>query len=104
MDTDQAPPPRFADIEEAAERMGDVLTIEEAAELLQLHPRTVLRMVNEGTIPAWRSGPGAKSSWRIDKRQMLLQMAMRYGNAPARAQAARDLGVDATETVSDSTE
>ena len=39
----------------------DILCIKEAAALLRLHPNTVYRMVNDGTLEAFRLG----RQWRI---------------------------------------
>jgi excisionase family DNA binding protein len=43
-----------------------IMTIEEAARYLQLHPLTVRRMAREGAIPAFKLG----RQWRV-KRELL---------------------------------
>jgi len=43
--------------------VDDVLTIEEAAELLKLHDQTIYRKVRSGEIPAARIG----RRWRISR-------------------------------------
>ena len=47
---------------------AEVLTTEEAAELLSMHPKTLLRQVREGAIPAARVG----RRWKFSRRQLLL--------------------------------
>ena len=42
---------------------GDVLTLAEAAAFLKCHPRTVLRMLHDGKLPAARVG----SNWRLSR-------------------------------------
>jgi len=46
---------------------AEVLTTQEAAALLSVHPKTLLRQVREGTIPAARVG----RRWKFSKRQLL---------------------------------
>ncbi len=46
----------------------DVMTVAQVAEVLRLHPLTVRRMVNEGTLPAFKVG----RQWRV-KRAILEQ-------------------------------
>jgi excisionase family DNA binding protein len=45
----------------------EVLTTNEAAELLSIHPKTLLRQAREGLIPAARVG----GRWRFSRRQLL---------------------------------
>jgi len=54
---------------------AEVLTTEEAAELLSMHPKTLLRQVREGGIPAARVG----RRWKFSRRQ-LLQWLEQGGN------------------------
>jgi len=46
---------------------AEVLTTDEAAALLAMHPKTLLRQVREGIIPAARVG----RRWKFSKRQLL---------------------------------
>jgi excisionase family DNA binding protein len=43
------------------------LTTEEAAELLQVNPRTVRRMIKRGSLEAKKMDPNAKSVYRIPR-------------------------------------
>jgi len=54
---------------------AEVLITEEAAELLSMHPKALLRQVREGRIPAARVG----RRWRFSRRQ-LLQWLEQGGN------------------------
>jgi excisionase family DNA binding protein len=45
----------------------EVLTIEDAAELMKLAPKTIKKMMKEGTIPGRRIG----RQWRTTKRALL---------------------------------
>ena len=50
----------------------DVLTVEEVAEILRLHPDTVYRKVEADEIPgAFRVGEGEKAPIRISKKVFL---------------------------------
>ena len=49
----------------------EFLTAKQAAELLQLDQRTLLRLVSEGTIPASRLGDGPRAQWRFSKRLLV---------------------------------
>src|SRR5437016_12770298 len=44
-------------------QMDEILTAGEVAELLQIHPRTVYKLVKEGSIPGRKFGGG----WRFSK-------------------------------------
>ena len=43
--------------------MDEILTAGEVAELLQIHPRTVYKLVKEGSIPGRKFGGG----WRFSR-------------------------------------
>jgi excisionase family DNA binding protein len=43
--------------------MATVLTLEEAAEFLRVHPSTIYRMLKSHTIPAFKIG----SDWRFNQ-------------------------------------
>lgn len=40
-------------------------TIEEAAEILRVHPNTLYKLCRSGKLAAFRSGEGKRASWRI---------------------------------------
>lgn len=40
-------------------------TTTEAGEFLGVHPRTVLRLINSGQLPAYRVGSGPRGKWHI---------------------------------------
>ena len=44
-----------------------VLTLRECQKILQVEPRTMLRLLHEGEIPAFRIG----NRWRIQRKEML---------------------------------
>lgn len=46
---------------------AEVLSTDQAAELLSMHPKTLLRHARKGTIPAARIG----RRWKFSKRQLL---------------------------------
>lgn len=46
---------------------SDVLTLDEAAELLRCHPITVKRLALKGTIPAKKLG----SLWRFSRQRLM---------------------------------
>jgi excisionase family DNA binding protein len=51
---------------ETTEETAQMMTIDEVAEYLQLHPLTVRRLAREGSIPAFKVG----RQWRV-KRALL---------------------------------
>lgn len=63
----------FADLvaEKVAARLGTqldtVLTVDQAAELLQLHPNTVRKYAQDGTLPGYKFG----DSWRFKRTALL---------------------------------
>jgi excisionase family DNA binding protein len=46
---------------------AEVLSTDEAAELLSMHPKTLLRHAREGAVPAARVG----RRWKFSRRQLL---------------------------------
>jgi len=46
----------------------ELLTVEEAAQLLKLTPYTIRRLLNEGKLPGRKIGGGRQ--WRINKRDL----------------------------------
>jgi excisionase family DNA binding protein len=60
-----------------AKERHPLMRVKEAARLLDQHPATVYRKVHDGTIPAFRVGPG-RAAIRIPRDELLAQLA---GNA-----------------------
>lgn len=69
----------------------DILTVEEAAVLLSLHPHTVRRMAREGRLPAGKIG----DEWRFSRRA-LVEWIEKGGEAKGVAPGV-DLNVPPTE-------
>jgi len=51
--------------------MEDILTASQVASLLQVHPRTVYKLVKQGSIPGRKFGGG----WRFSKNEILLMIS-----------------------------
>jgi excisionase family DNA binding protein len=51
--------------------MDDILTASQAARLLQIHPRTVYKLVKQGTLPGRKLGGG----WRFSKSEIMLMIS-----------------------------
>jgi excisionase family DNA binding protein len=47
--------------------MDEILTASQVAELLQLHPRTVYKLVKQGSIPGKKFGGG----WRFNRNEII---------------------------------
>ncbi|HEU4341257.1 MAG TPA: helix-turn-helix domain-containing protein [Candidatus Binatia bacterium] len=47
--------------------MDEILTASQVANLLQIHPRTVYKLVKQGTLPGRKFGGG----WRFSKSDIL---------------------------------
>jgi excisionase family DNA binding protein len=58
--------------------MDEILTAGEVAELLQIHPRTVYKLVKQGSIPGRKFGGG----WRFSRTD-ILAMVSPTGQPPA---------------------
>ena len=59
-------------------RKSNLMTIEEVAEYLRVHPSTVYRLVRQGALPAVKIG----KQWRVDREtlaQWLREKATRGG-------------------------
>jgi excisionase family DNA binding protein len=59
--------------------MDEILTAAQVADLLQLHPRTVYKLVKQGSIPGKKFGGG----WRFNRNEIISLMS-----APTEAPAA----------------
>ncbi|MGH7829020.1 MAG: helix-turn-helix domain-containing protein [Candidatus Binatia bacterium] len=55
--------------------MEEILTAEQVAELLQIHVRTVYKLVRKGLIPGRKFGGG----WRFSKTAILQLVAVHEG-------------------------
>ncbi|TMA09651.1 MAG: helix-turn-helix domain-containing protein [Deltaproteobacteria bacterium] len=51
--------------------MEEILTAAQAAELLQIHPRTLYKLARKGSIPGRKLGGG----WRFSKGEILKMVA-----------------------------
>jgi excisionase family DNA binding protein len=51
--------------------MDDILTASQVARLLQIHPRTVYKLVKQGTLPGRKFGGG----WRFSKSAIMLMIS-----------------------------
>lgn len=82
-----------------------ILTLDQAAELLQLSPRTVQRMVSKGKMPGRRIG----GQWRFDRDQLREWVRGAKVESPAEdisqaeliAREARRIGADLPQTLID---
>jgi excisionase family DNA binding protein len=59
--------------------MEEILTASQVAELLQVHPRTVYKLVKQGSIPGKKFGGG----WRFNKGEILLMISPQRPNRSA---------------------
>ncbi len=67
-----------------SETNNDLLTPEEAAKIVRLHPKTLRRLVSEGHVPALRFGRRKLLFDRVD----LLALGKKNARPPAEAKAA----------------
>jgi excisionase family DNA binding protein len=51
--------------------MEEILTASQVADLLQVHPRTIYKLVKQGSIPGRKFG----GSWRFNKNEILLMVS-----------------------------
>lgn len=45
----------------------EIMTVKEVAEYLGMHPETVRQRARRGELPAFKSGPGPRASYRFRK-------------------------------------
>ena len=57
--------------------MDEILTASQVANLLQLHPRTVYKLVKQGHLPGRKFGGG----WRFNKSEIIGLISVPYGTA-----------------------
>jgi excisionase family DNA binding protein len=58
--------------------MDEILTASQVADLLQIHPRTVYKLVKQGTLPGRKFGGG----WRFSKSDILLMVSAQSKTNP----------------------
>lgn len=51
--------------------MEEILTASQVAELLQMHPRTVYKLVKQGSIPGRKCGGG----WRFRRSEIMVMVS-----------------------------
>jgi excisionase family DNA binding protein len=51
--------------------MDEILTASQVADFLQIHPRTVYKLVKQGVIPGKKFGGG----WRFSKSEIILMIS-----------------------------
>jgi excisionase family DNA binding protein len=75
--------------------MDDILTAEQVAELLQIHVRTVYKLVRKGLLPGRKFGGG----WRFSKNEILKMVAANEGARSSEGEnpASRDWSVEKGE-------
>ncbi len=61
--------------------MDEILTASQVADLLQIHPRTVYKLVKQGTLPGRKFGGG----WRFSKGDILLMVSAQSKTNPSRS-------------------
>jgi excisionase family DNA binding protein len=59
--------------------MDEILTASQVADLLQVHPRTVYKLVKQGSIPGRKFGGG----WRFSRNEILLMISPQGASKPA---------------------
>ena len=59
--------------------VDEILTASQVASLLQVHPRTVYKLVKQGSIPGRKFGGG----WRFRKSEILLMISPQEKNHPS---------------------
>ena len=57
--------------------MDEILTAAQVADLLQLHPRTVYKLVKQGSIPGKKFGGG----WRFNRSEIIGLISITAGPA-----------------------
>ena len=57
--------------------MDEILTASQVADLLQLHPRTVYKLVKQGSIPGKKFGGG----WRFNRSEIVGLISVPSGRA-----------------------
>jgi len=58
--------------------MDEILTASEVASLLHMHPRTVYKLVKQGSLPGRKFGGG----WRFSRRDIMQMISPRESATP----------------------
>jgi excisionase family DNA binding protein len=64
--------------------MEEILTASQVADLLQVHPRTVYKLVKQGSIPGRKFGGG----WRFSKSDIILMISSQAPNRSTQPRSA----------------
>jgi excisionase family DNA binding protein len=64
-------------------QMEEILTANQVAQLLQIHPRTVYKLVKEGALPGTKFGGG----WRFSRSEILAMVQPKGAKAASAAAA-----------------
>jgi excisionase family DNA binding protein len=59
--------------------MEEILTASQVAELLQMHPRTVYKLVKQGSIPGRKCGGG----WRFRRSEIMTMISPNNEGGPS---------------------
>jgi len=62
--------------------IDEILTASEVANLLQVHPRTVYKLVKQGSLPGRKFGGG----WRFSRRNIMQMISSRESAAPLQSE------------------
>lgn len=65
-----------------------LMTVNDVAEELKVHPRTVKRWITEGLLPAFKLGD--RAGWRIDEAAVRAFLEARRQNVDTKKATARD--------------
>lgn len=66
--------------------MDEILTASQVANLLQIHPRTVYKLVKQGSIPGRKFGGG----WRFSRSEIITMISPQGATKPAFPRAAEE--------------
>jgi excisionase family DNA binding protein len=64
-------------------QVEEILTANQVADLLQIHPRTVYKLVKQGSLPGRKFGGG----WRFSKSEILAMIRPKTGSLAPQAQS-----------------
>jgi excisionase family DNA binding protein len=66
--------------------MDEILTASQVADLLQIHPRTVYKLVKQGSIPGRKFGGG----WRFSRSEIITMISPQGGSKASVSQATEE--------------
>ena len=64
--------------------MEEILTASQVANLLQIHPRTVYKLVKQGSLPGRKFGGG----WRFSRSEIITMISPQGASKPSFARSA----------------